>query len=636
MADRRPRFDRSSEFPLSWGLSPLFVKGTVWLIAVIALAGLLVVHYTSPDQPQRLIGPIAEVCVAATTLVLLALGKIRLALTLLVSASWTIITTILIFYGGVRGTLVVFYPVIITLCGWLFGARRAIYLAFLSAVTTLTLLGVETAGILPTPPPTPAPIYGFIQILCIFFTAFLIYFLVRSYGRRIREVEILSRDLAASTLSAQSTAADLNVAQAVARTGSWVYDFASGRIEMSPETCRICDLPEGSSSTLGEYRARVHPADLAKFDRDWESAVRGDSVTNEHRIGSGQNVRWISQRVEMKFDGAGAPLRCVGTMQDVTQAKRTEEELRIAATAFEAQEGLVITDAAMKILRVNAAFSRITGYSIADVTGRSLRSLRSMRHERPFYSLMWKRIWKNGTWQGEIWNRRKNGEGHPGWLTVTGVTNAAGTVTHYVVTLTDITRRKAIEDEIKHLAFFDALTGLPNRRLLLDRLHQAMAASARSARQGALLYLDLDQFKILNDSQGHDKGDRLLQQVASRLSTCVREGDTVSRFGGDEFVIMLVNLSTLADESTVQAETVGQKILAALGRPYDLDGHENYTTTSIGVTLFFDQQTSPFELLKQADLAMYEAKAKGRNRICFYRAEMKQPPAPGARDRAST
>ncbi len=619
---------------MSWGLSPVFVKGTVWLVAFIACAGLILVHLLSPEQPLRIIGPIAQLLVAAVTLVLLALGKIRIALTLLVCATWMIVTTILVFFGGVRGTLIVFYPSIIMLCGWLFGSRSAVLLAILSAATTLALLAAEMAEILPVPRTAHAAIYGWIQVLCIFFSAFLIFFLVRSYGRRISEVEVLSRNLALRTAEAQAIATDLNMAQVVAHTGSWVYTFATGRIEMSAEACRICDVPEGTCGTLSAYRERVHPADLAALDRDWKNALKGQPLVSEHRIGTGQSARWISQRAEVEFGADGAPCRCVGTMQNVTQFKRAEEELRIAATAFESQEGMVITDAAMRILRVNAAFTRITGYSIADVAGRSPRRLKSGRHERAFYSVMWERISKNGSWQGEIWNRRKCGEVYPGWLTITAVHNAAGVITHYVGTVTDITERKAAEDEIKHLAFFDALTGLPNRRLLLDRLQQAMAASARSGRQGALLFLDLDHFKILNDSQGHDKGDALLQQVAGRLSTCVREGDTVSRFGGDEFVIMLVNLSSLADESSALAEAVGQKILATLDRPYDLDGHENYSTTSIGITIFSDHQASSFELLKHADLAMYAAKAQGRNTICFYKAEMRPPLVAGAHDRA--
>ena len=228
----------------------------------------------------------------------------------------------------------------------------------------------------------------------------------------------------------------------------------------------------------------------------------------------------------------------------------------------------------------------------------------------------------SGCWQGEIWNRRKNGELYPQWLTITAVKNSAAEVSHYVSTLTDITSRKAAENEIRDLAFFDPLTRLPNRRLLLDRLRQALVASERSGREGGLLFIDLDHFKTLNDTLGHDKGDLLLQQVAQRLCTCVREGDTVARLGGDEFVVMLEDLSALPHEAATQAKAVGEKILAALNQTYLLAGHAYHSTLSIGVNLFNQHQGSVEELLKRADLAMYEAKAAGRNTLRFFDPEM--------------
>ena len=196
--------------------------------------------------------------------------------------------------------------------------------------------------------------------------------------------------------------------------------------------------------------------------------------------------------------------------------------------------------------------------------------------------------------------------------------NELGSVSHYIGTLTDITQRKANEDAIRHLAFYDPLTRLPNRRLLLDRLHLAQAASARSGNQGALLFLDLDHFKQLNDTRGHDKGDLLLQQAAQRISACVREEDTAARFGGDEFVIMLADLSKTHAESRRQAETVARKVLTILQDPYDLGDERYRTSASIGITLFANHEATAFELLKQADLAMYQAKAAGRNGFAFY------------------
>ena len=302
--------------------------------------------------------------------------------------------------------------------------------------------------------------------------------------------------------------------------------------------------------------------------------------------------------------------------------KRVEEQLRIAATAFEAQEGIMVTDANNVILRVNHAFTTITGYAAEDLVGRTPSLLKSGRHDQAFYANMWESLHGQGSWQGEIWNRRKNGMIFPELLTITAVKGDAGENTHYVATLIDITQRKAAEDEIRHLAFFDPLTRLPNRRLLMDRLQQALASSARSKREGAILFIDLDNFKTLNDTLGHHKGDLLLQQVAQRLTTCIREGDTVARLGGDEFVVMLEDLSADTTEAATQAEVVGEKILATLNQTYSLAGHEHHSTPSIGITLFSGHLNSIDELLKRADLAMYQAKTAGRNTLRFFDPNM--------------
>jgi diguanylate cyclase (GGDEF)-like protein len=235
---------------------------------------------------------------------------------------------------------------------------------------------------------------------------------------------------------------------------------------------------------------------------------------------------------------------------------------------------------------------------------------------------MWQTLRRDGYWQGEIWNRRKNGEIYPEWLTITAVKNESGAITHHVAAFSDITQRKAAEEEIKHLAFYDPLTRLPNRRLLLDRLHQALAAGARSRRYGALLFIDLDNFKNLNDTLGHDMGDRLLQQVSLRLEECVREEDTVARLGGDEFVVMLEDLSEQTEEAATQAEAVGEKIIASLNRTYPLGEQAHHSTPSIGVTLFLGREAAIDDLLKRADLAMYRAKAAGRNTLRFFDPEM--------------
>jgi diguanylate cyclase (GGDEF)-like protein/PAS domain S-box-containing protein len=310
------------------------------------------------------------------------------------------------------------------------------------------------------------------------------------------------------------------------------------------------------------------------------------------------------------------------TLRAREEHNRAEEQIRIAATAFEAQEGIVITDVEQKILRVNRAFSEITGYPAQEVVGETPKLFKSDIHDKSYFEEMWGSIQRLGVWQGEIWNRRKNGEVYPAWLNITAVCNPSGDVTHYVGTMIDIKERKEAERKIEHLAFYDLLTDLPNRRLLMDRLHQAMMGSDRSGRMGALLFIDLDNFKILNDTCGHDIGDQLLIEVAQRLRTCVREGDTISRLGGDEFILMLEDLSDREAEAATQAKIVGEKVLSVLNQPYTMAGRVHHSTPSIGATLFAGSGSSVDELLKQADIAMYQAKTAGRNTLRFFDPDM--------------
>jgi len=321
----------------------------------------------------------------------------------------------------------------------------------------------------------------------------------------------------------------------------------------------------------------------------------------------------------IEIDGKGF---LYAASRDITERKRAEQQLRVAAIAFEAQEGMFITDAQRVILRVNRAFSEITGYSAEEAVGQTPSLLGSNNHDAGFFNAMTASIEAHGHWRGEIWNRRKSGEVFPEWLTITAVKNEQGGVENYVATLSDISARKAAEDEIKNLAFFDPLTSLPNRRLLLDRLARAMAATARHHRRGALLFIDLDNFKTLNDTLGHDKGDLLLTQVAQRLVTCVREGDTVARLGGDEFVVMLEDLDASQDGAAKQAQAVAEKVLAALSQVYQLGSYTHHTSASIGITQLVDNEVTIEDLLKRADLAMYQAKAAGRNTLRFFDPEM--------------
>lgn len=326
----------------------------------------------------------------------------------------------------------------------------------------------------------------------------------------------------------------------------------------------------------------------------------------------------------LRMDDLDAPQMIRLAITDITKLRAAELELRIAAIAFESQEGIMITDVNNVILRVNQAFTTMTGYSAEEALGQNPRMLCSGRQGKEFYAEMWTTLYNTGAWEGEIWNRRKNGVIYPERLTITAVKDTAGFTTHYVSTLTDITMSRAASDEIKHLAFYDPLTQLPNRRLLLDRLNQALATSARSRRRGALLFLDLDYFKTLNDTLGHDIGDLLLQQVAERLTACIREGDTVARFGGDEFVMLLEDLSEVSIEAAAQTEVIGNKVLTLLNQTFHLAAYEHHCTISIGATLFNGHDAETDELLKQADIAMYQAKESGRNAISFFDHHMQE------------
>ena len=284
---------------------------------------------------------------------------------------------------------------------------------------------------------------------------------------------------------------------------------------------------------------------------------------------------------------------------------------------------MVVTNAQRVILRVNQAFTTITGYSAADAIGQYPSILSSGRQDQPFYAAMSQGLESEGAWAGEIWNRRKNGEVYPEWLSISAVKDKAGLVTHYVGIFTDISERKSDQEQIETLAFYDPLTRLPNRRLLLDRLEQALHASTRHSRKSALLFVDLDNFKTLNDTLGHHQGDLLLQQVAQRLRDCIRDGDTVAHLGSDEFVVMLEDLSESLRDAANQAEAVGEKVLAALSQDYTLASGAHHSTASIGVTLFGGAlQERNEEPLKRAELAMFQAKAAGRNSLRFFDAQM--------------
>ena len=305
-------------------------------------------------------------------------------------------------------------------------------------------------------------------------------------------------------------------------------------------------------------------------------------------------------------------------VRDITKRKHAEEGLRVASTVFNTTtEGIMVSDAENRIRAINPAFSKITGYEPEEVIGENPSKLSSGRHEAEFYERMWASIGSKGFWEGEIWNRRKNGETYPEWLTITVIRDEDGHINEYVGVFTDITKRKQDEEQILRQANYDSLTGLPSRSLFFDRLKTTLAEARRDSAMVALLFIDLDHFKVVNDTMGHVVGDRLLQLAADRLSASVRESDTVARFGGDEFTVILREVTKAED-----AAVVAEKIIESLSEPFILDGRETFIGASVGITIYPYDADDVTTMLRNADMAMYQAKEQGRNAFHFYTPEM--------------
>jgi diguanylate cyclase (GGDEF)-like protein/PAS domain S-box-containing protein len=413
-----------------------------------------------------------------------------------------------------------------------------------------------------------------------------------------------------------------------------LYELAPLGIALTDMNGRYVEFNEAFREICGYSEEELKALDywmLTPIKYEAEEARQLDDLRKTGRYGP-------YEKEYQRKDGTLVPLRLNGVLvtgrdgrqyiwsivENITGRREAEREVRIAATAFESQEGMIITDEQGSILRVNKAFTDITGYAIEDVAGRNPRMLSSGRHDKRFFQAMWKSIIETGSWSGEVWNRRKDGQVFPEHLSITSVKDASGKVINYVGSLTDITQRKASEEEIQRLAFYDHLTGLPNRRLFMDRLKQSIAGASRARRTGALLFIDMDNFKNLNDTLGHDYGDMLLQQVGLRLSAAVREGDTVARLGGDEFVVLLESVGASAPDAVPVVEMVGKKIQEVLGQPYDLAGTRYASSPSIGVTLVNGVHGDAESLLKQADIAMYQAKRSGRNTLRFFDQHMQE------------
>lgn len=394
----------------------------------------------------------------------------------------------------------------------------------------------------------------------------------------------------------------------------WDWDINSGEISRSDCNLPLFDLLNNEQSSPGRL-SRIHPNDMAQLKQDLQDHLDGETeiFANKHRIVNSDNTcYWVLTRGKIiSRDSQGKALRMVGTHVNIT-------EREVANLLFQnSSEGMIVTDVNNNIITVNPAFSEITGYSLRDVVGKKPSILKSGRHSGEYYRQMWEDIDRHGRWHGEIWNRKKNGSVYPEWLTINNVYNPDQTVHYRIGLFFDITEKKASEEAVWRQANFDALTGLPNRQMFYDRFSQEMKTAHRERRKLGLLFIDLDQFKEVNDSLGHSCGDLLLVDVARRLESSVRESDTVARLSGDEFTVILKNIG-----APDIAERIAGDILRKLQQPFMVREEVVYVSGSIGITIYPDDATDREDLLRNADQAMYQAKKNGRNCLAYFTRSM--------------
>ena len=385
----------------------------------------------------------------------------------------------------------------------------------------------------------------------------------------------------------------------------------------------LCDMLGYSRDELLRLNAYdLTPAEDLASAREYSTRLQGGEmrsyVREKRYVRKNGELMWVSLSLSVVQDADGRPSHVVSVIDDITQRKRAEEDLRLASEAIAATaEGILITDAERRIVSVNRAFTRITGYEPHEVIGATPEMLSSGRQDGGLHSEIWEQLAHSGHWQGEIWNRRKNGEAYAELMTISAVKSGDDSITHYVGVFNDISPLKEYEARLEYLAHHDALTGLPTRPLLRDRVEVAITHASREGTRLALLFVDLDRFKLINDSLGHEVGDQLLQAVSLRLKESLRESDTVSRHGGDEFLVLLPSLNSVQD-----AGRVAEKLIEEVALPHELDRHEVIITGSIGIAVYPENGRDLDMLLRNADAAMYAAKQAGRNRYQFYSESM--------------
>jgi len=429
-------------------------------------------------------------------------------------------------------------------------------------------------------------------------------------------VEVNSNELNEKNIAINKALSSLSKAQRLAQTGSWLLDLNDHTVEWSDELFRIYELEPKAIQPSRVYIAPlIHPDDEGLADCGLQLTLEKGFFDSVYRLQfeSGK-IKYIHEHREIIFNFKKQPVAVQGSIQDVTAQKKAEEELYLYANVFHnSGESILITDKDHRIIAVNTAFTEATGYSLDDLKGKNPNVLSDGNTPDYVYDNMWSELDQKGFWQGELNDRKKNGEVYPKWMSISVSYSDEGEILHYIASFADISERKADQERIHYLAHHDALTGLVNRFSLEERLSQALHTAHRKSRKLALMFIDMDRFKLVNDTLGHSAGDTLLVEVARRLNECVRESDIVARIGGDEFVIVLTEIG-----DGLSAAPIARLILDKLGRPYDINSQQVFSSPSIGISIFPSDGDDANSLMKNADGAMYHAKDQGRNNYQFF------------------
>lgn len=415
----------------------------------------------------------------------------------------------------------------------------------------------------------------------------------------------------------------LKEAQYLAQVGNWELDINSGVLHWSDEIFRIFEINQKKfGASYESFLDTIHPEDRDKVNQAYtQSLATREPYEITHRLLMPDGrIKWVVEHCRTFYDDEDKPIRSVGAVQDITESKQAEETISLYASVFkQSGEAIIITDARNKILAVNEAFHKLTGYSQEEVLGKNPFMLVAPKDAPEAHQALWHIMDRKDFWQGEIISRHKDGHSYTIWLAITAVRGNWDKVSYYISSFTDISEHKAATDRIHYLAHHDTLTDLPNRLSLIDHLKQAIHSARRNKERIAVMFVDLDRFKTINDTLGHHVGDLLLVEVAQRLKSCTRSNDIVARLGGDEFVVVLPELESM--DATFH---VADKILHALGKSYLLNGHNIHSSPSIGIAFFPDDGDNVDDVMKNADVAMYHAKSKGRNNYQFFESSMNQ------------